>query len=257
MRAYLFFAAWITVVGFVVCILRTNPLEFSDLSSRDLLEPTVACIGTKDATYGILLTGDSWATGNRFLNDMRNAVTPRLPGRRIEICTIGFSGRNSRRLKAEMPPFFAKVNIQQVFHGRPPDKILLLNGVNDAVLHIGAENYAAYTNEIVTYLHLYTKNVQVVTIPRIKESTPYGDNILSTLKLFLFRCYYDACTYDVIDTYRQALHNAHPLLNVVPYDPFIQTAGVNDTSFIPDGHHLTDAYYHKYGTYLGRAMQLP
>ena len=256
MRSYLLFAACVGFVGLILCIVRATPLELSDLSSRDLLEPSVTCIGNRNATYGILLVGESWAVGNRFLDDMRNAVLARLPGRRIEICTVGFAGRNSRRLYDEIPAYLATVKMATLFNGRTPDNIILLNGVNDAVLHIGAAHYADYTNDIVGYLRSYTQHVQVVEIPRIKEIKREPGNVFSTLKLMLFRCLYDACTYDVIDKYRSALHTTYPAISVIPYDDFIKTYVGNEDKYMADGTHLTDQYYHKYGTYLGRVMHL-
>jgi hypothetical protein len=58
MQFYLLGALGSSFILLVLCVLRATPLEFSDLTSRDLLEPTVTCIGTNNPDYGILLVGE-------------------------------------------------------------------------------------------------------------------------------------------------------------------------------------------------------
>ncbi|MBL1257413.1 SGNH/GDSL hydrolase family protein [Methylocystis sp. Sn-Cys] len=219
--------------------------------------PTVDCSLVNDGpnNYRILVVGESWASDGKIFPDLPRTVSERLDGRGVRACSIGFNGRNSRLLYAELRKKFPKDRLSSLFEGNAPDKVILMTGVNDAIQHIGASAYVEFTEKLVDYFS-DASEVEIVSIPRVNERWFKPPNLFSLIKRTIFRCLYDGCDYQVNDVYRVALWRDHPHLQTIEFDNFIDKFEGHEDNYTLDGVHLTDAAYHKYGSFIGSAMTL-
>jgi hypothetical protein len=239
--------------GFILAV--TTGLTLLTLKRTD--EPVINCSlvngGADD--YRVLVIGESWASGGKLFPEMARTVSKRLGGRGVQACSIGFNGRNSRLLYSEMREKFPKYKLYEIFGGKTPHKVVLLNGVNDEIQHVGASAYVEFTKKITEYFS-DADDVEVVSIPRVNERYFKPPNLFSRIKRTILRCVYDGCDYQVNDLYRVALWRDHPELHVLEFDNFIDKFEGHEEYYTMDGVHLTDEYFHKYGEYLGAAMSL-
>ncbi|NUJ79555.1 SGNH/GDSL hydrolase family protein [Methylocystis sp. FS] len=227
------------------------------LSLKRSDEPTLYCANVNGGgdDYRILVIGESWASDGKVLPELPRAVSKRLEGRGVRACSLGFAGRNSRLLYAELREKFPKYKLYRMFEDKKPDKVVLMNGVNDAIQHIGASAYVEYTEKLVEYF-ADVDDVELISIPRVNERNFRPPNFYSALKRSILSCFYDDCERQVNDLYRVALWRDHPDLNTLEYDAFIDRYEGNERSYTADGVHLTDEYFHKYGEFIGGAVSL-
>ena len=240
-------------LAFVLAV--TSGLTLLSLKRSD--EPTLYCAnvnGGGDA-YRILVIGESWASDGKILPELPRAVSKRLEGRGVQACSLGFAGRNSRLLYAELREKFPRYKLYRVFEDKTPDKVILMNGVNDAIQHVGASAYVEYTKKLVEYF-ADVDDVEIISIPRVNERNFRPPNLYSALKRSILSCFYDDCERQVNDLYRVALWRDHPELNTLEYDAFIDRYEGHERCYTRDGVHLTDEYFHKYGAFIGGAVSL-
>ncbi|CCJ08533.1 SGNH/GDSL hydrolase family protein [Methylocystis sp. SC2] len=240
-------------LAFVLAV--TSGLTLLSLKRSD--EPTLYCADVNGAgdDYRILVIGESWASDGKVLPELPRAVAKRLDGRGVRACSLGFAGRNSRLLYAELREKFPKYKLYRMFGDKKPDKVVLMNGVNDAIQHVGASAYVEYTKKLVEYF-ADVDDVEIISIPRVNERNFRPPNLYSALKRSILSCFYDDCERQVNDLYRVALWRDHPELNTLEYDAFIGRYEGHERCYTRDGVHLTDEYFHKYGEFVGGAISL-
>ena len=244
---------WTHVV--VLSLLVTATVAMLAVKRTD--EPVVHCDvangGADD--YKILIVGESWASDGKILPELPRAVSERLHGRGVKACSLGFAGRNSRLLYTELREKFPREKLYRLFEDRKPDKVILMNGVNDEIQHVGASAYVEYTKKLVEYFS-DVDDVQIIAIPRVNERRFKPPTLYSAVKRCILSCFYDQCQHQVNDLYRVALWRDHPELNIIEYDDFIDRYEGNERRYTADGVHLTDEYFHKYGKFIGGALAL-
>ena len=240
-------------LAFVLAV--TGGLSLLSLKRSD--EPSVDCatVNGGDGDYNILVVGESWASDGKLLPELPRAVSERLQGRGVKACSIGFAGRNSRLLYSELHEKFPREKLYRLFAGKTPDKVVLMNGVNDEIQHVGASAYVEYTKKLVEYFS-DVDDVEIISIPRVNERRFKPPNLYSAVKRSILSCFYDECQLQVNELYRVALWRDHPELNVIEYDDFIDRYEGNERRYTADGVHLTDEYFHKYGAFIGGAVSL-
>jgi hypothetical protein len=221
-------------------------------------EPVATCSNVNSGAndYRILIIGESWASEGKLFPDLPKKVSERLDGRGVEACSIGFNGRNSRHLFNELYEKLPKYKLYALFDGKKPDKVILMNGVNDEIQHVGASTYVEYTKKLVDHF-ADVDDVELISIPRVNERWFKPPNLFSRMKRNILRCWYDDCYFQVNDLYRVALWRDHPDLRVIEFDNFIDKFEGHEEYYAFDGVHLTDEYYHRYGRFIGMAMHIP
>lgn len=239
-----FFVLFVTTGLTLLTLKRTDP-------------PTVACstVNSGPNDYRVLVVGELWASDGKVLPELPRAVSQRLGGRGVQACSVGFNGRNSRLLYSELLDKFPNYKLYALFGGKTPDKVILMTGVNDAIQHVGASTYVEFTKKLVERFS-DAGDVEAISIPRVNERWFKPPNLFSHMKRNILRCLHDSCDFQVNDIYRVALWRDHPELHVLEFDSFIDKFEGHEEYFAFDGVHLTDEYYHKYGTFIGRAMSL-
>jgi hypothetical protein len=240
-------------LAFVLAV--TSGLTLLSLKRSD--EPTLYCATANGGAddYRVLVIGESWASDGKILPELPRAVSTRLEGRGVIACSLGFAGRNSRLLYNELREKFPKYKLYRMFEDKKPDKVVLMNGVNDAIQHVGASTYVEYTKKLVEYF-ADVDDVEIISIPRVNERNFRPPNFYSALKRSILSCFYDDCERQVNDKYRIALWRDHPDLNTLEYDAFIDRYEGHERCYTRDGVHLTDEYFHKYGEFIGGAVSL-
>lgn len=220
-------------------------------------EPSLACSLVNDGPndYRVLVVGESWASDGKVFPELPKAVSERLGGRGVQACSIGFNGRNSRLLYAELREKFPKYRLFSLYDGKPPNKVILMTGVNDEIQHVGAASYVDFTKKLVDYFS-DADDVEVISIPRVNERWFKPPNLFSRMKRNVLRCFYDGCDFQVNDVYRVALWRDHPDMHILEFDNFIDKFDGHEEYYKLDGVHLTDEHLHKYGDFIGRAMTL-
>jgi hypothetical protein len=233
-----------------VAVLLGSVVTYERIQKKD--EPTIDCITVNGGSdnYKLLVVGESWACSGHFFPELPNKVSDRLGGRGVRTCSLCFSGRNSRLLNYELRDKFPKNTLYEFFGGHKPNKVILMNGVNDEIEHVGSYNYSEYTNRIVAFFS-DVSDVEVITIPRVNEINFRPKNTLLYIKRLALRCFYDNCRLSSNDDYRSALRKSFPDIRMIEYDRFIKSYVGNEGKYAEDGIHLTDESYHKYGTFIG------
>jgi lysophospholipase L1-like esterase len=233
----------------------TTGLTLLTLKRTD--EPSVACslVDSGPNDYRVLIVGESWTSDGKLFPELPEAVSERLGGRGVVACGIGFNGRNSRLLYAELRDKFPKYRLYSLFDGKAPDKVVIMNGVNDEIQHVGASAYVEYTKKLVEYFS-DAGDVEVIAIPRVNERWFKPPNLFSRMKRNILRCLHDGCDFQVNDVYRVALWRDHPDLHILEFDNFIDKFEGHEEYYKFDGVHLTDEWLHKYGKFIGSAMSL-
>lgn len=233
----------------------TTGLTLLTLKRTD--EPSVYCaiVNGGENNYRILIVGESWASDGKLLPELPQAASRRLDGRGVEACSVGFNGRNSRLLYSELREKYPRYKLYNLFAGQTPHKVVIMNGVNDEIQHVGASAYVEYTKKLVDYF-ADVDDVEVVAIPRVNERWFKPPNIFSRMKRNILRCVYDGCDFQVNDVYRVALWRDYPDMNVMEFDNFIEKFDGHEEYYKFDGVHLTDEWLHKYGAFIGSAMSL-
>lgn len=219
--------------------------------------PSVACseINSGRDDYLVLVIGESWASDGKVFPELPRAASMRLNGRGVVACSVGFNGRNSRLLYGELRDKYPKYKLYSLFEGKAPHKVVIMNGVNDEIQHVGASTYVEYTKKLVDYFS-DVEDVEVIAIPRVNERWFKPPNLFSRMKRNILRCIYDGCNFQVNDVYRVALWRDYPDMNVLEFDNFIDRFEGHEEFYKFDGVHLTDEYLHKYGQFIGSAMSL-
>jgi hypothetical protein len=221
-------------------------------------EPVITCSIINDSpdAYRVLILGESWTSDGKLFPDLPRAVSKRLGGRGVNACAVAFNGRNSRLLYTEMREKYPKNWLYFLYSGQTPHKVIIMNGVNDEIQHVGASAYVEYTKKLVEYFS-DVGDVEVISIPRVNERWFKPPNLFSRMKRNILRCFYDDCNFQVNDIYRVALWRDHPDLKVIEFDDFIDSFDGHEEYYQFDGVHLTDEWLHKYGRFIGEAMTLP
>ena len=130
-----------------------------------------------------------WASDGKILPELPRAVSKRLEGRGVQACSLGFAGRSSRLLYAELREKFPKYKLYRVFEDKKPDKVVLMNGVNDANQHVGASAYVEYTGKLVEYF-ADVDDVEIISIP-VNERNFKPPTVYSAVKHTILSCFYD------------------------------------------------------------------
>lgn len=219
--------------------------------------PSVACseINAGPDAYRVLVVGESWASDGKVFPELPKTVSERLGGRGVVACSVGFNGRNSRLLYTELRDQYPRNRLYSLFKGQTPHKVIIMNGVNDEIQHVGAATYVEYTKKLVDYFS-DVEDVEVIAMPRVNERWFKPPNLFSRMKRNILRCFYDYCNFQVNDVYRVALWRDYPDMNVMEFDNFIDRFEGHEEYYQFDGVHLTDEYLHKYGRFIGSAMSL-
>lgn len=234
---------------------------FSLLTLKRADRPTVDCITIgkndgKTAPYRLLVIGESWAAYGKLFPELPQTLSERMGGKPVEACSIAFSGRNTRLLYTELLDKLPKEKIYwDLYDRKTPDKLIVVNGVNDEIQHVGASAYVEYTKKLVDYFN-DIEDVELISVPRVNEKKFKSPNIFSAVKRAIFRCLHDGCEYQANEKYRVALWRDHPELQVIEFDNFMEKYEGNEYRFKPDGVHLTDEELHKYGAFIGRSASL-
>jgi hypothetical protein len=233
----------------------TTGLTLLTLKRTD--EPSIVCsqINSGPDDFRVLVIGESWASDGKLFPELPKAVSARLGGRGVQACSIGFNGRNSRLLYTELREKFPKYRLYSLYEGKTPNKVLVMNGVNDEIQHVGASAYVEYTRKLVDYFS-DADDVEVVAIPRVNERWFKPPNLFSRMKRNILRCFYDGCDFQVNDVYRVALWRDHPETHILEFDDFIDKFEGHEEYYRLDGVHLTDEHLHKYGAFVGGALSL-
>jgi hypothetical protein len=233
----------------------TTGLTMLTLKRTD--EASIYCATVNGGTdnYRVLVIGESWASDGKLLPELPEAVSKRLEGRGVDACTIGFNGRNSRLLYSELLEKYPKFKLYGLFDGKTPNKVLVMNGVNDAIQHVGASTYVEFTRKLVDHFS-DVGDVEVISIPRVNERWFKPPNLFSRMKRNVLRCVYDGCDFQINDVYRVALWRDHPEMHVLEFDNFVDRFEGHEEYYKLDGVHLTDEYLHKYGRFIGSSMIL-
>jgi hypothetical protein len=220
-------------------------------------EPVVNCVTVNggEGDFRLLVVGESWASEGKFFPELPQTISDRLQGRGVRACSIGFTGRSSRHLYLELREKFPKEKIYALFGAKKPDKVILMNGVNDEIQHVGAANYVEYTKKISEYFS-EVDDVEIISIPRVNERRFKPPNLFSYVKRSILRCLYDNCDTQVNDVYRIALSRDHPELRMIEFDDFIDQYEGYEHLYTSDGVHLTDDSLHQYGAFLGTAASV-
>jgi hypothetical protein len=240
-------------LAFILAV--TGGLTLLSLKRSD--EPALDCatVNGGGGDYRILVVGESWASDGKILPELPRAVSERLKGRGVTACSLGFAGRNSRLLFTELREKFPKEKLYRAFDGEKPNTVVIMNGVNDEIQHVGQSAYVEYTKKLVEYFS-DVDDVEIISIPRVNERRFKPPNLYSAVKRSILSCFYDHCQRQVNDLYRVALWRDHPELNVVEFDDFIDKYEGNERCYTADGVHLTDECFHKYGKFIGGALTL-
>lgn len=233
----------------------TTGLTLLTLKRTD--EPSVACseVNAGPDAYRVLVIGESWASEGKVFPELPRAVSERLGGKGVVACSVGFNGRNSRLLYSELREKYPRYKLYSLFEGQTPHKVVIMNGVNDEIQHVGAAAYVEYTKKLVDYFS-DVEDVEVIAIPRVNERWFKPPNLFSHMKRNILRCFYDGCDFQVNDVYRVALWRDYPDMNVMEFDNFINKFEGHEEYYKFDGVHLTDEWLHKYGKFIGSAMSL-
>ncbi|WP_424363479.1 SGNH/GDSL hydrolase family protein [Methylocystis parvus] len=233
----------------------TTGLTLLTLKRTD--EPSVACseVNAGPDAYRVLVIGESWASEGKVFPELPRAVSVRLGGKGVAACSVGFNGRNSRLLYTELREKYPRYKLYSLFEGKTPHKVVIMNGVNDEIQHVGAGAYVEYTKKLVDYFS-DVEDVEVIAIPRVNERWFKPPNLFSRMKRNILRCVYDGCSFQVNDVYRVALWRDYPDMNVMEFDNFIDKFEGHEEYYKFDGVHLTDEWLHKYGKFIGSAMSL-
>lgn len=243
----------VSVAAFAVLLLCGCALYVYKQSPYDPVKATCARSGKGEGNYKMLVVGDSWAAGSLFFPELPQSMSAKMAGKPVTACSIGYSGRNTARLVQEPKADFPIGKIKALFSGASPNEIVIMNGVNDVIQHVGAEQYAKATSELVTYLNEESR-VRVLRIPRVNE-TGYSSNLLRDIKRKLQAFYFDDGQLAVNDKYRAALANSYPAIETIEYDRF--APGYRKELFLPDGIHLTDQQFRFYGAFIATKIPAP
>jgi hypothetical protein len=239
-----FFVLFVTTGLTLLTLKRTDP-------------PSLACteVNSGRNDYYVLVIGESWAADGKLFPDLARAVSARLGGRGVVACSVAFNGRNSRLLYTELREMYSQNRLYGLFGGQTPHKVIIMNGVNDEIQHVGATAYVEFTKKLVDYFW-DVEDVEVISIPRVNERWFKPPNIFSRMKRNILRCVNDGCDFQVNDLYRVALWRDYPDMNVMEFDNFIDKFDGHEEYYKFDGVHLTDEWLHKYGRFIGSAMSL-
>lgn len=218
------------------------------------LEPSIACAGKLNVpdSIRVLVIGESWATHGKELPELPNAISART-AKSARVCTIGYSGANSRKLLYSFRRDFSPDKVRSLLGGNA-DEVVFLTGVNDIVQHVGASAYARNTSILVAESLKFSRHVQVMQIPSVDRNPRRP--LLSSIKARVFRRINDRDEIDSLNSYRGALADLYPGVNLIKYDAFSLGFANDSSKYMPDGIHLTQYWFHQYGTYIGKNMVL-
>ena len=211
-------------------------------------QPEIRCADSNPASgLNVLVVGESWAAGGRLFPELNTEIAHRETGP-VHVCSMAFSGKNTgkiyRGVRHQM-----RTSLPALFGGRQPGIVLVLNGVNDQMQHVGAGRYADNTAQLARLFP--SSKVMVVSAPTIRFN-PDRLPALLKLKAELQKYVFDYGEDDPLARYRQALRELHPEIRVLPYDSFMPT--FDKGRYQPDGIHLTPQSFHEYGSFLGKGL---
>ncbi len=207
--------------------------------------------GSKEPKVAVLVIGESWAAGGRLLPEMADAIYKRLESGSVKVCTAGYSGRNALQISNAVRSDLSNEKVSELVKEYELRNIVILAGINDIIQHTGK---VSYVNGVKGIAEKWPNlKVEATEIPRVIE-TGVPSGIASQTKRFLQRHFFDDGKHEVIDTYRSALVDTN--ISIISYDNFIPSYLGNESSYAPDGIHLTLDMYHSYGKYLGSQIDL-
>lgn len=193
----------------------------------------------------VLVVGDSWASGGRLDDALAREVAAKTGAARV--CSLGFSGRTTEKIHRDLIAFRPELERQL---GGKADTAVILAGVNDAVIHVGAKAYRQGVSDLRDALSPLARRVVLVSVPRVDLSKPHGSP-LGRVKHFLLRHLNDGGRKDVTLPYRAAA----PTLPTIDFDSFVPSYSGNEQRYAADGLHLTRAEFANLGAFIGRNVR--
>ena len=195
----------------------------------------------------ILIIGESWAAKGRLLPHASQTIYSKM-NIPITVCTVGFSGRNTKKLFNEIEYTYNNDYFNKLFEGNI-DKVVLLTGVNDVVGHVGKINYTSNLQKVINKLP--ESKVYVMEVPYVDVFTNKNVSLPSLIKRRVQWSLNDKFDNNPIQSYRDHVKNNIKNINIIPFDPFLNNLKLNKDSYEPDGIHLTTKEFNRYGVYIG------
>ena len=195
-----------------------------------------------------LVVGESWAGYGYMFPNLPATLSARSQ-RPVTVCSLSMDGATSQVI-ADVLRVHRK-ELSTLFGGQAPDFVIVLNGVNDQVQHVGAAQHARETAEIVDQFR--DSPVYVVSAPYIhvkRGLLPWRSRLRYLLNDYL----HDGGRSDVAVSYRAAMRKS-AAWHVIDYDAFMP--GFTPAAYKADGAHLTPQNFARYGTFLGTQIPLP
>ncbi|AYO78303.1 SGNH/GDSL hydrolase family protein [Sphingobium yanoikuyae] len=212
--------------------------------------PSTYCWGAGDHPnpLKVLVVGESWAAGGRLLPEAPQALNKRF-GRSAIVCSVGFSGANTRKQLRGLKAAFDRQGLVRLF-GSKPDKIVIITGVNDIIQRRGSMTYKDDISNLVEWLQPISDDISILEIPNINLNSKLSP--IYKAKQIVFEFTSGEAGGDLLKKYRSSITDYR--YTVISYDDFIQGWATAPVNYTPDGIHLTTENFHKLGGYIGEVM---
>lgn len=233
------------IINLLLVAVVGGSASYTAFGRDTLVKPSIACAdaGQGDKVRRVLIVGESWASKGRLLPELPIAVARR-SNERVRACSIGYSGQNSAKVRAQFDPRQA---VEQL--GGAPDNFVVLLGVNDQIQHRGAEFFSDNINTLAKTFPQAT--VQAVSAPIISLTPPLAlPNRVKNRMAGWFNS-------DVNGDYYAALVTRLGAGRVIDFKQFSAGYPAEKQRFAKDGIHFTTTGYHAYGRFIGEQLDLP
>ena len=193
-----------TVIAIALVSALVAAIFIAESRRFESLEPLPVTRFVRGKFTRVALIGDSWVARGGLDKPLAKYLADY--GMRVSFVRSGHSGANTRQLYRDLifetDERRSKVNI---FSDAGIWYCVIVAGVNDTASHLGADFYAHHMAAIVKVLLANNITPVVVEVPEygIEEISSVG--IISGLKRFIFRYFFDGGKVDVIRDYRSAL----------------------------------------------------
>lgn len=196
----------------------------------------------------MLIIGESWAAKGRLLPYASDTLYNNLK-KPVTVCTVGFSGRNAKKLFNEMDENYKSEYFKKLLQGNP-DKVVLLTGVNDVVQHVGKNNYSNNLQKIIN--NFSPAQVYVMELPSVDVFANKGASLPSKAKRLTQWIIFDRMDENPIMSYRTYVKETITGAKIIPFSPFLSDFDSNKKAYAEDGIHLTTVQFNKYGSYIAQ-----
>lgn len=140
---------------------------------------------------GVWILGDSWAGA-----DLRDFVSARLPGRRVELLNMPGAKSRDVLVQAAQSPVLRDTGVS---------KAVVLVGVNDSNGHDGPDFYRQHVEQIKKLLQQCGKEPVFVEIPDYELTLATAPTVLFSVKRLVSLMLFDRMIWDNRAAYRKAL----------------------------------------------------